>query len=247
MGHEHGAGDDQVIGRVDEVTAALERLSDVLTEAEELEVMLDRVCRQVVHAIPDAHMSSILLLRGGEPHTAAATGEDADRIDQAQYEAGQGPCIEAAKTGTLVRVAVPDVAERWPEFAAAAGDAAMASYLSAPLFIDSEYHGSLNLYSEGGHGFNALDAALLELYTTAAEAALRTARRYMKAREHTEQLRTALTSRAVIDQAKGIIMAAHRISAEAAFAKLVRQSQEQNVKLRDLAERFVTELVNRAD
>jgi hypothetical protein len=77
------------------------------------------------------------------------------------------------------------------------------SYLSARLFIDRAYHGSLNLYGEGDHGFRELDAALLELYTTAAEAALRRARRYRQSREHVAQLQEALTSRAVIDQAKG--------------------------------------------
>jgi GAF domain-containing protein len=243
MDHGHDVGDERIIRRLDDVTGALEHLANVLAEEEELDVILDRVCRQVVHAIPDADMASISLARDGGTHTAAATGEHARRIDRAQFEADQGPCIEAAKTGRLVRVAVSEVAERWPEFAGAAQEATMSSYLSAPLFVDSEYHGSLNLYSEGHHGFGALDAALLELYTTAAEAALRTARRYFHARETTEQLRTALTSRAVIDQAKGILMAAHRIHAEDAFDILARKSQEENVKVRDLAQRFITDIL----
>ena len=104
-----------------------------------------------------------------------------------------------------------EAAQQWPEFAAAAAESAVLGYLSAPLFIDDEYHGSLNLYDTGGNSFGALDAALLELYTTAAEAALRSARRHQSARETMAQLSAALTSRAVIDQAKGILMALHRI------------------------------------
>ncbi|MFG1647908.1 ANTAR domain-containing response regulator, partial [Amycolatopsis sp. NPDC049252] len=112
-------------------------------------------------------------------------------------------------------------------------------YLSTPLFIDREYHGSLNLYDTGGTSFGALDAALLELYTTAAEAALRSARRQQSARETTAQLTTALTSRAVIDQAKGILMALHHVSADDAFELLVKASQQRNVKLREVAQQFV--------
>jgi GAF domain-containing protein len=244
MNHDQDADDHQVIRRVDEITTALEQLADLLAKEKEPAALLDRVCQQVVRAIPDADMTSISLLRDGTAYTAATTGDHASTIDQAQYDAAQGPCIEAAKTGQMVRVVVSEVADRWPAFARAAGDAAVASYLSAPLFIDSEYHGSLNVYGKTDHGFGALDAALLELYTTAAETALRTARLYLQARETTEQLRTALSSRAVIDQAKGVLMAVRRISADEAFAVLVEQSQEQNAKVRDIAERFVNDIIN---
>ncbi|WIY00827.1 GAF and ANTAR domain-containing protein [Amycolatopsis mongoliensis] len=225
--------------RVDDVTTALERLAGTFADEEDLSVVLQRVCQQVIHAVPDAEIASITLLREGTPYTATATGDTAHRIDQAQYDAGQGPCLEAARTGELQRVKVADTGQRWPEFAAAAGESAVLGYLAAPLFVDREYHGSLNLYDTGGHSFGALDAALLELYTTAAEAALRSARRHQEARETMGQLSAALTSRAVIDQAKGILMALHRIPADDAFKLLVKASQEQNVKLREVAHDFV--------
>ncbi|WP_225978311.1 ANTAR domain-containing protein [Gandjariella thermophila] len=78
--------------------------------------------------------------------------------------------------------------------------------------IDSECVGSLNLYSRSGHGFGGIDAALLQLFTTAAEGALRGARRHLAARQLAEQLRHALQSRSVIDQAKGILMAARGLT-----------------------------------
>jgi hypothetical protein len=119
------------------------------------------------------------------------------------------------------------------------------AYLSAPLFVDHQYHGSLNLYDTGGNSFGALDAALLDLYTAAAESALRSTRRHQAARETMGQLRTALTSRAVIDQAKGILMALHSIQPQDAFDQLVKASQEQNMKLRDVAANFVAEVTAR--
>jgi GAF domain-containing protein len=242
-----GHDTEDVLRKVDEVTGALEDLARVLDHEEDLPAILRRVCRQAVHAIPHTHMASVSLERDGGPVTVASTDDHAVAIDRAQYAADEGPCLAAARTGGIVRVTVDEVRERWPGFAGAVGRAAVGSYLSAPLFIDSEYHGSLNLYGEGTHGFGELDAALLELYTTAAEAALRAARRYVSAREHIEQLRLALTARAVIDQAKGVLMAIRGISADEAFVLLVEQSQKQNVKVRDLAQRFVDDLSRGGD
>lgn len=62
---------------------------------------------------------------------------------------------------------------------------------------------------------------------------------YLRAFKLAEQLRTALTTRAVIDQAKGVLMAVHSITADRAFRLLVEQSQHENVKLHALAERFI--------
>jgi transcriptional regulator with GAF, ATPase, and Fis domain len=231
--------------RVDDVTAALDRLADTFAEAEELLVVLQRVCQQVMHAVPDTEIASITLLRDGAPYTATATGDRAHRVDQAQYDAGRGPCLEAARTGELQRVKVTEAAQQWPEFAAAADECAVVAYLSAPLFVDRQYHGSLNLYDTGGNSFGALDAALLDLYTAAAESALRSTRRHQAARETMGQLRTALTSRAVIDQAKGILMALHCIQSDDAFKLLVKASQEQNMKLHEIAQSFVNTATNR--
>ncbi|MFD1146476.1 ANTAR domain-containing response regulator [Saccharothrix hoggarensis] len=238
---------DEVIQRLDDVTAALTGLSDVLDQEEDLSVVMDRVCRQVVGAIPGADLASVTVLRDGTPESLAWTDQQTLAVDHAQYGAGEGPCLEAAESRQVQRVAVAEAVDRWPAFAEAAAGLGIHSYLSAPLFIDDEYHGSLNLYSTQKHGFQELDAALLELYTTAIEAALRNARRHLRARRQVTQLREALTSRAVIDQAKGIVMAVHRISAEQAFTMLVERSQRENRKLRDLAQHFVDETTRPAD
>ncbi|MET0236534.1 MAG: GAF and ANTAR domain-containing protein [Kibdelosporangium sp.] len=234
---------EQVIDQLDDVTSALSALSDVLDEEEELAVALHRVCQQAVHAIGEASLASVTLLGDGRPYVAAITDNQVGEVDLVQYQAGEGPCLEAAKTRQVVRVTVSEAGDRWPMFAASSAEAGIGSYLCAPLFIDSEHHGSLNLYHFEAHGFTALETALLELYTTAAEAALRATNRYLRARGHATHLKTALTSRAEIDQAKGILMAAHRVPADEAFAILVRQSQQRNVKVREVATQFITDVI----
>lgn len=130
-------------------------------------------------------------------------------------------------------------AEQWPDFARGATAAGFGSFLSTPLAINEGHSGGVNCYSGSRDGFAELDEKLLGLYTLATTAALRAYCRYQHAREVTEHLRTALHSRAVIDQAKGILMALREISADEAFTLLVEQSQRENTKLHDLAVRFV--------
>jgi AmiR/NasT family two-component response regulator len=80
------------------------------------------------------------------------------------------------------------------------------------------------------------------VYLAAVETALRATARYLVARSEADQLRTALLSRAVIDQAKGLLMGLHGIDADQAFALLARQSQQENVKVHAIAARLLATL-----
>ncbi|MFJ6671468.1 ANTAR domain-containing protein [Actinosynnema sp. NPDC091369] len=246
-GQRVAAGDhvvETLVRRLDVVTGAVRGLTEVLDREEDLAVILDRICRQVTHAVPGADMVSVTLLSESGPVTGAATRQDALEIDLVQYRTDEGPCLQAARTGQVVHAAVAELPDLWPDFAEGTRAFDVAGFLSAPLCVEEDTPGSLNLYSGRPDGFRALDAALLELYCAAAEGALRHARRSLRAREQADQLRHALTSRAVIDQAKGVVMAVHRVSADEAFAMLVDRSQRENVKLRDFAERFVNDILD---
>jgi GAF domain-containing protein len=199
----------------------------------------------VTKAVPGVDEATLTLLTDGAPTTAATTSGVAAELDRDQYAAGDGPCLQAARTGELVRVSVTEIADQWPTFARDADAAGFGSFLSAPLVVQDGYTGAINCYSAHGHGFAELDEKLLDLYTSAATAVLRTYARYQRAHDTADQLRIALDSRAVIDQAKGILMALRQISADEAFTLLVEQSQRENVKLRDLAVRFVAHTTNR--
>jgi len=229
-----------VIRRLDEVATDLSALSLLLDEEEELGRVLQRSVDQLVRSVPGADMVSVTVLRdGGHGETVASSHELVWAIDSDQYAAGDGPCLEAARTNRVIRVGVEEAIARYPDFARSARAAGVESYLCSPLAIDTEFVGSLNLYSEKPHGFGDFDVALLKIYTTASISAIANARRYAKARKLANDLSRALDSRAVIDQARGILMARRGISAEQAFAELARESQNSNVKLRELAARLV--------
>ena len=162
-------------------------------------------------------------------------------LDRAQGSADGGPCLQALRAGHIVRAPLGEVQMRWPALAVAASAAGVGSVLSAPLAASEGHPGAINCYAHDQHGFADLDVQLLELYTAAVEAALRAYDNYRRARELAAQLRTAMESRSVIDQAKGILIAVHGIDEQHAFQLLVEQSQQRNVKLRDLAAQFVAQ------
>ncbi|MFE9750198.1 ANTAR domain-containing protein [Saccharothrix saharensis] len=225
---------------LDEVTGALDTLASALDSVDDFTVLLHQVCEQVTQAVPGVDEATVtLLIDNGSPTTVATTSDVAAELDREQYTNGDGPCLRAARTGELVRVSVDEAVDLWPAFAKDAKAAGFGSFLSAPLIIDAEHSGAVNCYSLRGHGFAELDEKLLDLYTKAVTAALRAYSRYQRAHDTTGQLRTALATRAVIDQAKGILMAIRRISADEAFTLLSEQSQRENIKLRDLAASFV--------
>jgi GAF domain-containing protein len=223
------------VQRLDEVSAALADLTQMLAAGEDLPRVLQRNIDQLASAVPDAGMTSVTVLRDGVWETVAASSGEVWAIDQDQYAAGDGPCLEAARTSRIVRASREQARKWWPGFTRSARTTGIGSYLSAPLLVDDQFAGSLNLYSEQQHGFADFDVALLRLYVTAAAAAIASARQYAQARDLASQLSQALDSRAEIDQAIGVLMARDHLTSRQAFAVLSRQSQHTNTKLREVA------------
>lgn len=229
--------------RLDEVTDDLAELIGVLNEEEDIGRALQRSVEQMTDAVPGADMASVTVLRDGKGETVASSEERVWAIDADQYAAGDGPCLEAARTGKVIRVSIERARERWPDFTRSARAAGVASYLSHPLLIEDDFAGSLNLYSERPHGFSDFDVSVLRLYVTAASAAVANARRYARARDLVEHLRQAVDSHAVVDQAIGVLMARRGLTAARARAELFRESQNRNVKLRVVAQRLIDSAV----
>jgi GAF domain-containing protein len=106
----------------------------------------------------------------------------------------------------------------------------------------AELVGAMNIYGYQAGAFTDFDQSLLRLFTTAASGSISNARRAVRSRQLTEQLRRALISHAEIDQAKGALTAIHGISADEAFARLVRRSQTTNTKLIEVARELLASL-----
>ncbi len=125
--------------------------------------------------------------------------------------------------------------QRWPDYARHAASHGVGSSLSVPLPFQSATIGALNSYASKAHAFNAEDQALAEEVTPWVALAVGNADAAARTREELAQLRIAMQTRAVIEQAKGMLMERHRINEDQAFTLLTHASQNTNVKLRDVA------------
>lgn len=225
--------------QVSEITDALAELDVALADGNSLDQVLQLCAEHVAMVVPGADVTSVTVVRGGTWATGAWTSEEVLAVDQGQYDSGAGPCLEAARTSQMVRAGLTEAEQRWPAFTQGARAAGLESYLSCPLLIDEQFAGSLNLYSKQPDGFADFDEALLRLYATVARSAIAAARQYARARDLTAQLHRALETRAVIDQAIGVLMTRRGVPADQAFAELSRWSQNTNIKLRDIAAQLV--------
>jgi GAF domain-containing protein len=184
-------------------------------------------------------MAGITMLGRSGPTTTAATSDVAGRIDATQYEVSSGPCLDAYRHQVVNRIDATASDKRWPEFSRAANAEGVLSTLSLPLIVGGDGLGALNLYSDIESGFDDVDERMGTVFATHASVTLANARAYWANEEMRRNLEIALDSRAVIDQAKGVLMGQQGCSAEKAFDVLRRASQRENRKLHDIAQEIV--------
>jgi GAF domain-containing protein len=200
--------------------------------------VLPRAVELAKRAIPGADEVSVTM-HEGSPVTVAATGRLAEEVDTSQYATDTGPCLEAIRSGITVLVEDQSTETRWPEYSRRALGAGIGSSLSVPLPVDGRPVGAFNIYATAAHAFDApsqLTAEALGAYTGIV---LDNAGLYFTAAAQAAQMAEAMATRAVIEQAKGMLMATRRCTADEAFEVLVRLSQKSGRKLRDIAKGLV--------
>jgi GAF domain-containing protein len=204
-------------------------ISDVL---EEMTILAKRV-------LPETPEISLTLLKGDDAETAAFTGKIALELDERQYDKGYGPCLDAAASGETISLVMADPDGPYPDFAQAALQQGVTHSLSIGLAVTTPTVGALNIYNSTGRAFGADARRIAGVFATVAGLVLVKAGLHENLRDMAGHLEAAVRSRAVIDQAKGVIMAQNRCSADAAFQILVRASQSRGQKLALLAAELV--------
>ena len=218
--------------------AGREALRRFLTGEDDLGAMQTKIALIATETVPGCDMASITMLRRGKPTTPAFTAKAALALDETQYKLGDGPCLSAIRHRGVERVSTTSD-DRWPAFVSAASDRGVLASMSVPLGNDDAVMGALNLYSETEAEYDSAARDVACSFADQLGVAVVTATRYAESYELSRQLRQAMESRAVIEQTKGILMAAQRCSPDAAFDILVRASQNQNRKLRAIASEIV--------
>ncbi len=205
---------------------------------------LHQVSELACAAVGSADMVGITMLVDGRARTAVFTDDTAPQIDAAQYETGVGPCLDAFRHQAVYRIDDMDGDRQWPPFSEAAAAHGIRSSLSVPLVARHEGVGALNFYSRTLAAFSDDDVHVGLQFATQAAIVLANAQAYWDARQLGEDMAEAMRSRAIIDQATGILMGAQCCSADEAFQILVRASQRENRKLREIADEVVARTAN---
>lgn len=229
------------------VTSVLARMGSLVLQQETVERLLDLVAELTERTVRSASAVSITLVRDRSAFTSHASEPVARKLDAAQYEAGEGPCLTAATTGELQNVSLHHDGDRWPQLSVSAREHGIASVLSVPLAVEEQRLGGINVYSPNAERFTDVEVATARLLAQQATAVLANAAAFVHASALNAQLREALESRDVIGQAKGVLMERESCGPDEAFDMLRRASQRTNRKLRDVAQDLVTAVVERTN
>ncbi len=230
----------------DELFDGIRELSSIVLTEETLPTALDRVVQLAVGVIPGAEAVGITLIkheklsqRVFEVETAAYSEPKVIEIDRTQYDTGEGPCLQAIIDSDTYLIKALAEDDRWPRFKAQALRAGLRSSLSLPLMVGGRAVGCLNIYAFSEDSFHEEDVELGRTFASQAAVALANVQVYQGARELADNLNIAMQSRAVIEQAKGMIMMQRGCTADEAFQTLVAASQARNQKLREVAQELV--------
>ncbi len=211
-----------------------------------LEDVLTEIVSIASRGIPGAESTSITLVKGEKAFTAAHFGEMALAADELQYQEGGGPCMDAGRGNVVLRVDDMRNEERWPAYVPRVLETGVRSSLSVPLPYQGSSIGALNVYSTRPSAFDTPEslAAGLEVAEMVA-VAIANAESHWQLGEQARNMRLAMDSRAVIEQAKGVLMAQRKVDADTAFEILREASQRYNRKLRDIATGIVESVQGR--
>jgi transcriptional regulator with GAF, ATPase, and Fis domain len=237
--HDDTRDDVDAGHRADALHRAYHRLATMVLGDRKMEDVLGEILHTATELIPAAASASVTLVEGDRGHTAAHLGELALQLDERQYERGHGPCLECGLSGSELHIRDMEHETRWPDYTPVAAAAGAAWSVSVPLPIQERVVGALNLYGtvRGTFPEGALDLA--RAVSAVAAAAVVNTTVLHSSQAMAMQMQEAMASRAVIEQAKGLLMGQRRCDADEAFDILRRLSQDTNRKLRDVAKALI--------
>ena len=221
------------------ISRAFVALADTLVDDYDIIDMLDQLVSHSV-ALLAADAAAIML---GDAHrhlrVVAASSDDARLMELLQLQNEQGPCWDCYHTATPVRVPDVAIADQWPMFAAAVAQAgSFRSVHALPLRLRGKSIGALNLFHHSPGPLPESDLTLGQALADVATIGILQQQAVRRSEVVTEQLQTALNSRVVIEQAKGVLAHHYGLTMEAAFDRLRRYTRNRHLHLAEVAQQI---------
>ncbi|CAA0128321.1 Uncharacterised protein [Mycolicibacterium vanbaalenii] len=226
----------------DSIAAAMADLVGSFVRPSGVEEILCSVTARAVELLQEIDFADVLLIDEQQHRSMAATAGFITELDDIQLQFQEGPCLAAAVDDATVICTDLTSESRWPRFANAATEAGIKSMMSFQLYTYPTRslggrggRGALNLFSRNSYDFSSDDRTIGAMLAAHAAVALISADRQT-------QFESALASRDLIGQAKGMIMERFKVDANQAFDLLAKLSQDGNTPLRVVAQQIVDSL-----
>lgn len=223
------------------VTAAFVSIANSLVDGYDLVDLYSGLTTDCARLLDVASAGLLLADARGVLHVVAASSEKTRNLELFQLQQEEGPCLDCFRGG--LPVAVPDLAAeaaRWPQFVEAATAAGFVSVHAMPMRLRDTVLGALGLFGTKRGPLNEDDLGLAQALAHVASVALVAGRAATDKTAINEQLQIALTSRVVLEQAKGLLAQLGNLDMDQSFAVLRRYARDHNQRLSDLAQEVVS-------
>ena len=226
--------------REQEIITAFVSLATSLADGDDVVELLTGLTSDCVRLLDVTAAGLLLADTNGVLHLVAASSEEATILELFQLQRAEGPCLDCFHTGEAVSVSDLSVQEqKWPQFTGAAKRAGYASVHAVPLRLRERVLGALNLFSAEVGPLGTADLELAQALAHVASVALVQEKAAADKDLIVSQLNTALTSRVVLEQAKGVLAQRGDLDMEEAFAALRGFARDHNERLTDVAAAIV--------
>ena len=220
-----------------DVVHSLVDLADTLVADYDVVDLLTGLADRCVHVLGAAAAGVMLASPGGELRLVASSSETMRVLELFELQAKEGPCLDAFRTGEPVEHEVlRPGAGRWPRFSTVAADAGFGSAMALPMRLRDVTIGALNLVSQEHAPMGDADVLVARAFADLATISILQQRAVSDSQRINEQLTTALTSRVVIEQAKGVVFERAGVDMAEAFSRLRAYARNQNLRLTDVAQ-----------
>jgi GAF domain-containing protein len=222
------------------LTTTLVDLADTLVDDFDVVDLLTLLVDRCV-AILEINAAGLMLVAPeGDLRLAASSSEAMRVVELFELQSEEGPCLDCHRTGQpVLNEDLAAVNGRWPTFAPVAHQAGFRTVHAVPMRLRGRIIGALNLFDTETRPLSTADAHSGQALADMASIAILQHRAALEAHTINEQLNAALTSRVLIEQAKGMLAERAGVDMAEAFDTLRRYARANNRRLVDVAEEFI--------
>jgi GAF domain-containing protein len=221
----------------DALLRTLERLAANLTSDYAVSSVLRTLADQVALVL-GVMGAGVILMRGDRLTDPIASIDAIVQLERVVADRQAGPCVDALRSGQPVMVsdlAIAEFGQRWPAYVAQAKVGGIRAVAAVPMFSGQQALGVLALYDGTRRTWTDEDLRVTRVLADTATSYVVHSSELDQVRTTNRQLRTALTSRILIEQAKGVLAEARGISVDEAFQVLRKHSRDHNAHIHDVA------------